>query len=94
MISENKWRAIKNGVSSSLIDFGKQREINYSNLLEELVEFVDDVIDDLGSRKKIETLFDIMEKGTSADRQIEQYEKNENINDVVDSLIEETTRGC
>ena len=35
-----------------------------------------------------------MEKGTSADRQIEQYEKNENINDVVDSLIEETTRGC
>ena len=69
--------------------------MNYdSKLFDEMMEFVDDVIDLLGSRKQIEFLRSIAENGTSSDRQIKIYNENENINDVVDSLIKETLDGC
>tara|TARA_B100000287_G_scaffold430923_1_gene487135 strand:+ start:185 stop:1291 length:1107 start_codon:yes stop_codon:yes gene_type:complete len=94
LISENKWRAIKGGVNSNLIDFGKQQEIPFINLFDEMLEFVDDVVDELGTRKKLEFLRDLVKNGTSSDRQLGIYDKNKNINDVVDSLIKETLDGC
>ena len=50
LIEENKWRAARWGVEGKLIDFGKQAEVPMQELGEELLEFVDDVVDDLGSR--------------------------------------------
>ena len=64
------------------------------DLFEEMIEVIDDVVDYLGSRKQIENLRKIIEDGTSADRQINEYKKNENLNDVVDKLILETMEGC
>ena len=43
---------------------------------------------------KIENLRKIVEKGTSADRQLKIYNNKKNLNDVVDNLIEETLEGC
>ena len=94
LISENKWRAIKSGVDSKLIDFGKQEEIPFINLFDEMLEFVDDVVDVLGSRKQLEFLRTLVKNGTSSDRQLKTFDKNNEINDVVDSLIEETLDGC
>ena len=54
----------------------------------------DDVIDELGSRKKLESLRDLVKNGTSSDRQLKIFNKNNEINDVVDSLINETLDGC
>ena len=68
--------------------------INFINLFDEMMEFVDDVVDTLDSRKQIENLRKIINKGTSADRQIEIYNQRKNINDVVDNLIKETMEGC
>src|ERR1700751_2669010 len=50
LIEENKWRAARWGVEGNLIDFGKQAEVPMRELGEELLDFVDDVVDDLGSR--------------------------------------------
>jgi carboxylate-amine ligase len=94
LISENKWRAIKGGVDSKLIDFGNQKEVTFINLFDEMLEFVDDVVDVLGSRKQLELLRTLVENGTSSDRQLKIFNKNNEINDVVDSLIEETLDGC
>ena len=94
LVNENKWRAIQGGINSSLIDFGKQEEVPFINLFNEMMEFIDDVVDLLGSRKQIEYLKNIAENGTSSDRQIKIYNNNKNINDVVDNLIGETTEGC
>jgi len=41
------------GVGGKLVDFGKQKEVD-AELGLELLEFVDDVLDDLGSRKAVE----------------------------------------
>ena len=94
LIEENKWRAMRYGISGKLIDFGRQEELPAKVLLTELVEFVDDVVDDLGVRKEVEHVFTIFQRGTSADRQVEVYNDNDqDLKAVVDWLVEETKRG-
>ncbi|MCW3095672.1 MAG: putative enzyme, partial [Chthonomonadaceae bacterium] len=54
LLMENKWRAARYGISGKLIDFGKKIEVPFPDLMDEYLEFVDDVVDELGSRKEIE----------------------------------------
>jgi carboxylate-amine ligase len=56
----------------------------------ELLEFVDDMVDGLGSRKEIEHIHTILQRGTSADEQLEVYRETNDLNAVVDRLIERT----
>ena len=60
------------------------------DLVLELLEFVDDVVDDLGSRKEIEHVHTILERGTSADRQLQVYRETNDLKAVVDDLIKMT----
>lgn len=101
LIRENKWRAVRYGVSGKLIDFGKQQEVPFPDLIDELIDLLDDVVDELGSRKEVEFARQIARNGSSADRQIRAYEKalakgatnQEALIAVVDHLIEETRSG-
>ena len=93
LIQENKWRAVRWGLDGKLIDFGKQTEVPVRALILELLDFVDDVVDDLGSRKEIEYVHTILENGTSADRQLRTFERTGDLKAVVDQLIEETMEG-
>jgi glutamate---cysteine ligase / carboxylate-amine ligase len=93
LIQENKWRAVRWGLDGKLIDFGKQTEVPVRDLILELLDFVDDVVDDLGSRKELEYVHRILDGGTSADRQLATYEKTGDFNAVVDQLISETMEG-
>ncbi|HEX5154351.1 MAG TPA: carboxylate-amine ligase [Parafilimonas sp.] len=86
LINENKWRAGRYGIDGSLIDFGKETEVNTRVLIHELLDFVDDVLDDLGSRHAINYVHNILENGTGADRQIEVYNQRQNYQDVVDYI--------
>jgi len=93
LIQENKWRAVRWGLDGKLIDFGKQIEVPVRGLILELLEFVDDVVDELGSRKELEYVHKILEGGTSADRQLKTFEQTGDLNAVVDQLIAETMEG-
>ena len=94
LIDENKWRAVRYGLDGKLIDFGKQKECPARDLIRELIQwFIDDVVDELGSRKEVEYAFRILEEGSSADRQIAVYEKTGDLKAVVDHLIAETRAG-
>jgi carboxylate-amine ligase len=73
-----------------MIDFGKSREVPVRDLIRELLEFIDDVVDDLGSREEISHIYRILERGTSADEQLQVWRKTSDINAVVDHLIEAT----
>jgi carboxylate-amine ligase len=63
------------------------------DLAEELLEFVDDVVDTLGSRKEVEYLRVIAREGTSADRQIRAFQRTGHLHAVVDNLAAETLEG-
>lgn len=93
LIMENKWRASRYGLDGKLIDFGKQKEVPVRDLIEEYLEFVDDVVDELGSREEIEYIHEILENGTGADRQLQVYRETGDLKAVVDYIIEETEAG-
>ncbi len=86
LLNENKWRASRYGIDGTLIDFGKEAEVNTRVLIYELLDFVDDVVDQLGSRHILNNVHKMLETGTGADRQLAVYEKSESLIDVVDYI--------
>jgi carboxylate-amine ligase len=94
LIEENKWRAVRWGLGGKLIDFGKKEEMPASVLIRELIEwFLDDVLDELGTRTEVEYAFKILEEGSSAQRQLATYARTGDLRAVVDQLIRETAEG-
>lgn len=93
LLNENRWRAARYGIQGKLIDFGKQEEVPLVDLVEELLEFVDDEVDELGSRKEINYIREILKMGTGADRQRKVWQETNDINAVVDLIIKETVMG-
>jgi carboxylate-amine ligase len=80
-------------MDAKLIDFGKQTEVPMKELAIELLEFIDDVVDALGSRKEVGYLETIVREGTSADRQIEVWKATGHLHTVVDYVASETIAG-
>jgi carboxylate-amine ligase len=86
LITENKWRAGRYGIDGYLIDFGKEEEINTRVLIYELLDFIDDVVDHLGSRHVLANVNKIMERGTGADRQLHIYEQTGDLKAVAEYI--------
>lgn len=93
LINENKWRASRYGLDGRLIDFGKQVELDTRVLILELLDFIDDVVDELGSRNAINYIHTILEKGTGADRQLAVFHETGSLEKVVDYILSETVQG-
>lgn len=93
LINENKWRASRYGIDGKMIDFGKECEVHTRDLMEELLDFIDDVVDELGSRKEVEYMRTMLKNGTGADRQLAVYEKTKDLTKVVDYIMEQTILG-
>jgi glutamate---cysteine ligase / carboxylate-amine ligase len=93
LINENKWRASRYGLDGRMIDFGKQIELDTRVLILELLDFIDDVVDELGSRNAINYIHTILEKGTGADRQLAVFQETGSLESVVDYILNETVQG-
>jgi len=99
-VAENKWRAVRYGTDGFLIDFGKEEEIPFNFLIEELLGILDDVVDELNCRAEVEYVRTILQRGTSAHRQLKVYKEHggdenseEAMKAVVDHLVQETKQG-
>lgn len=92
LIHENKWRATQHGINSNLLDLGRNKEVPYKKLMYEMLEFVDEVKDDLGVSNHLNAIEDIIENGSSADRQLEIFKQTNDLKAVVDHLINETNQ--
>jgi carboxylate-amine ligase len=101
-INENKWRAMRYGISGKLIDFGKEEEVPMSFLGMELMQLLEEVSRELGTWEDVSYIKTILREGTSADRQIRVYDQaiadgateKEALFAVVDHLVKETLAGC
>jgi carboxylate-amine ligase len=93
LIMENKWRAARYGIDGALIDFGREVELPERELLEEYLAFVDDVLDELGSRREVEHVRWVMEHGTGADRQLAEFGRSGDLRQVVEFMVRETQAG-
>lgn len=86
LVMENKFRASRYGIDSRMIDFGKEAEVNTRLLIYELLDFVDDVVDELGSRHAINYVRRILEQGTGADRQLAVYKETGDLKKVAEYI--------
>lgn len=101
LIDENRWRAQRYGHEQGLVDFGRGAVVDYSDLLEEILDLVREDAEFFGCTAEVEHTRTIVARGTSADRQLKRYEdaiergesKEDALRTVVDGLIEETMAG-
>ena len=93
LLMENKWRAARWGLDGKLIDFGKKQEVPMRELMIEYLDLVDDVLDELGSRKEVEYIRTMLDRGTGADRQLNVWRETNDLRQVVDYIIAETEAG-
>jgi carboxylate-amine ligase len=94
VIMENKFRALKRGLDGNMIDFELRGERPTRELVAEVLDFVDDVVDELGTREEMTFLRVMAREGdTGADRQIAVWDEARDLRAVVDFLVDETRRG-
>lgn len=98
LINENRWRAQRYGLDEGLVDFGKGEVIPFADLLEELLDMIAREAEEMGCTAEVAHARHILERGTSAHRQLAAYAKateagadpHAALQAVVDLLIEET----
>lgn len=95
LLEENKWRAMRYGLDATVVDFVQGRSQPMRESISELLDFVDDVVDDLGSRREMDHLRKLLEdpRGTGADRQIAIYSQTGSLQAVTGFLMRQTMEG-
>ena len=94
LIEENKWRAARWGIEGKLIDFGKQAEVPMAVLTEELLEFVDDVLDELGQPRALEPIrADFSRRHRAPSGRLRVYKETGDLHAVVRHIVAETRDG-
>jgi len=101
LIQENRWRAMRYSFDEGLIDLAKGAVVPFDELLNELLGLVSEDAEALGCTEEINSLHHILQRGTSAHRQLKKYEleraagssDEDALKAVVDGLIKDTARG-
>jgi len=98
LLDENRWRAQRYGFDESLLDFGRGRLVPFADLTEELLDLLLPDADELGCTDEILHARVILQRGTSAHRQLQVYadarsdgvDHDQALREVVARLVAET----
>ncbi len=95
LLEENKWRVARYGLDAEIVDFERESILSLRDSLHELLNMVDDVADDLGTRPDLNYIRQLVDdpRGTGADRQIALYKKTGSIHAVSQYLLQQTMEG-
>ncbi len=101
LIRENRWRAMRYSFDEGLIDLAKGTVVPFADLLDELCSLVAEDARALGCEREVAGVHNILSRGTSAHRQLKDYELErasgasveDSLKSVVDTLIEDTAHG-
>jgi len=101
LIRENRWRAMRYSFDEGLLDLAKGEVVPFEDLLNELLCLVAEDAEVLGCTEEVNSLQHILQRGTSAHRQLRKYEleraggksDEDALKAVVDKLIHDTAEG-
>ena len=101
LINENRWRAHRYGIDEGLLDFGRGEIVPFKDLIDEAVDLIHTDALYFDCVDEINHLYTIVEKGTSAHRQLKVFSnalksgmsQEDGLRLVVDQLIDETLIG-
>lgn len=86
---ENKWRVIRHGLEANIVLNAEGKTKILRDDLDEWLEKLKPHIQKLGYERYIATLKEIIQNGTSSQRQLEVYQKTQDLRDVVFHNIKE-----
>lgn len=89
VIRENKWRACRYGLDGEFITEDGRATVKAKDLLREITEGFSAEAEELGSTDALKGVFDIIENGTGAARQLRAWKKDGDIKRVVSRMVEE-----
>ena len=95
LLDENKWRTMRYGLDANIVDFAKNRTLSMRDSIHELLDFIDDVVDDAGTRNEMDYIQRLLAdpRGTGADRQIAIYQQTGSVDAVIRYLMQQTMQG-
>jgi carboxylate-amine ligase len=101
LIRENRWRAMRYSFDEGLVDLAKGTVVPFEELLNEMLCLIAEDAEALGCTDEVNDLRHIMQRGTSAHRQLKKYElevaggasHDDALKAVVDKLIKDTAEG-
>ena len=101
LIKENRWRAMRYSFDEGMIDLAKGEVVPFAELIEEMLSHVAEDAEALGCEKELADVRSILSRGTSAHRQLKDYElqrasgasSEDSLKSVVDTLIADTGEG-
>src|SRR5262249_31509913 len=100
LVAENRWRAMRYSFDEQLLDLARGELVPFADMVEELIHLVHEDAEALGCVREVEYTRTILQRGTSAHRQIKAYDaaraagasEREALLAVVDFLVTETAR--
>ncbi|GCE11190.1 carboxylate-amine ligase [Tengunoibacter tsumagoiensis] len=94
-IEENKWRAARYGLDAEVVDFIQGRRLSMRDAIHEVLDFVEDVVDELNIRREMSYLRALLvsSQGTGADRQLAIYQETQDLSAVITYLTHRTMEG-
>ena len=98
LIAENRWRAMRYSFNERLLDLARGELVPFPQMVEEILALVREDAEALSCTRELEHVRTILDRGTSAHRQIRAYEQaraqgasdREALRAVVDLLVRET----
>ena len=101
LINENRWRAMRYSFDEGLIDLAKGVVVPFEELVDDILSLVHEDARALGCESEVAGARTILDRGTSAHRQLKEYEleraagasKDDALKAVVDMLIRDTADG-
>ena len=101
LIRENRWRAMRYSFDEGMIDLAKGVVVPFEDLIDEMLAHVSEDAEALGCEKELADVRKILSRGTSAHRQLRDYElerangasTEDSLKSVVDTLIADTAEG-
>jgi len=101
LIRENRWRAMRYSFDEGLIDLARGKVVPFEELVDEILGLVAEDAEALGCTREIAGVHDILSRGTSAHRQLKDFELEQaagksvadSLKAVVDTLIADTADG-
>lgn len=101
LIRENRWRAMRYSFDEGLVDLARGSVVPFEELLDEMLSLIAEDAEALECTDEINNLRHILQRGTSAHRQLKKYElesaagasDEDALKAVVDKLIKDTAEG-
>ncbi len=92
-VRENKWRAARWGIDAEIIRDEEGNLLSLRRSITDLIERLEPTAERLGCHGDLQRVHDILERGTSADRQREVHARTRDLAAVVDLLAHEARTG-